>query len=100
MKKLALSLALAVFLFAGVGLAGGIGVASAHGGHYEGNGEEGINTAAGAGAYAPVGSALGIGPGVTSDHPGAVNGILGDNNSAFAGLTHNPLCGANPGYSH
>ncbi len=99
MKRIVLSLALAVFLFAGVGLAGGTGVAFAHGGHYEGDGAVGINTAADAGAYAPVGSALGIGPGVTSDHPGAVNGILGDN-SAFDGLTHNPLCGANPGYSH
>ena len=107
MKKLALSLALAVFLFAVVGLAGGAGVASGHAGHagggavageYVGAGEDGINKAATqGGAFAPVGTHVGSGPGDgNSDvpgNPGFVNGV-----KDASGVPNNPLCPLNDAY--
>ncbi len=103
MKRIVLSLALAVFLFAAVGLAGGTGVAFAHGGHmspgeYEGPGEDGINIAATeGGAFAPIGTHVGSGPGdgisEVPGNPGFWNGIRD-----HSGVDANPLCPLNDGY--
>ena len=84
MKKLALSLALAVFLFAAVGLAGGIGVASAH---PDANPNfQGVH--ADDPSPSPVGKHL---RGDVPGSPGADNGLEGDS-SALDGLAHNPNC--------
>ncbi len=103
MKRIVLSLALGVIMFAGVGLASGIGVASAHGpgahnaGEYVGDAEtEGINNAAFAGAFAPVGSHLRA-PDAPGE-PGEENGLENPNSSALDGLANNPLCPLNEGY--
>ncbi len=84
MKKIVLSLALAVFLFAVVGLAGGIGVASAHDAPAFGD------TVADAPSPSPVGKHLR--PPDAPGHPGAVNGLENENTSALDGLDHNPNC--------
>ena len=87
LKRYALSLALAVVLFAGIGLAGGAGVALAHpdaNPNFQGEHSDDPHPS-------PVGQNA-----FDDDHPGEFKGFAGVNpdteGNAVEGITHNPNC--------
>ncbi len=74
-----------------------LGSASADGGHYVGGDEaDGINNAAGNGAYAPAGSPTGSGDPGEPGRDGIDTGTASDG----GGISNNPLCPLNDGNSH
>ena len=81
LKRYALSLVLAVVLFAGIGLAGGAGVASAHSDsnpNFQGEHKDDPHPS-------PVGQNF-----FDEDFPGEFSGF--EKGNAVEGITHNPNC--------